>query len=212
MRFILSLYVFNEKYGKNDLFLFTYIYPKQSQMNTSNNLPINHRAAWTDKETKQLIKEIKNNLSIEEISNIHKRTINAIKFKLIRYAIDLADTDQSLTLNDISKKTGLSIYELKEGFDKLHYDYDYMEDNDSNLTDDTFIDNTLTNVDNYDDDIQEIRNDIININKKIKYISIGFVGYCLFNIAFTIYSNLNLKLLITNTDFNDKSLMLLSKK
>ncbi len=85
-------------------------------MNITNNFPINNRAHWTDKETKQLIKEVKNNLNIEEISNIHKRTINAIKFKLIRYAIDLADTDQSLSLNDISKKTGLSINELKEGF------------------------------------------------------------------------------------------------
>ncbi len=27
-------------------------------MNTSNNLPINHRATWTNKETKQLIKEV----------------------------------------------------------------------------------------------------------------------------------------------------------
>ncbi len=194
-----------------------------SSNNTNNNLPINHRAPWTDKETKQLIKEIKNNLTIEEISNIHKRTINAIKFKLIRYAIDLADTDQSLSLNDISKKTGLSINELKEGFDKLHYNYEYMEDNDSindtdedddsdsDFTDDTFIDNkNQTNVD--DSDIEDIRNDIININRKIKYISIGFVGYCLFNIAFTIYSKFNLKLVITNTDTNDLSLMLLSKK
>jgi hypothetical protein len=194
-----------------------------SSNNTNNNLPINHRAPWTDKETKQLIKEIKNNLTIEEISNIHKRTINAIKYKLIRYAIDLADTDQSLSLNDISKKTGLSINELKEGFDKLHYNYEYMEDNDSindtdedddsdsDFTDDTFIDNkNQTNVD--DSDIKDIRNDIININRKIKYISIGFVGYCLFNIAFTIYSKFNLKLVITNTDTNDLSLMLLSKK
>jgi len=194
-----------------------------SSNNTNNNLPINHRAPWTDKETKQLIKEIKNNLTIEEISNIHKRTINAIKYKLIRYAIDLADTDQSLSLNDISKKTGLSINELKEGFDKLHYNYEYMEDNDSindtdedddsdsDFTDDTFIDNkNQTNVD--DSDIEDIRNDIININRKIKYISIGFVGYCLFNIAFTIYSKFNLKLVITNTDTNDLSLMLLSKK
>jgi len=190
--------------------------------NTTNNLPVNHRAPWTDKETKQLIKEVKNNLNIEEISNIHKRTINAIKFKLIRYAIDLADTDQSLSLNDISKKTGLSINELKEGFDKLHYDYEYMEDNDSmndtdddcddnsDFTNDTFIDNNQTYVDD-NNDIQEIRNDINNINRKIKYISIGFIGYCLFNVAFTIYSKLNLKILINNNDVNDMSLMLLSK-
>ncbi len=32
-------------------------------MNITNNFPINNRAHWTDKETKQLIKEVKNNLN-----------------------------------------------------------------------------------------------------------------------------------------------------
>ncbi len=181
--------------------------------NTTNNLPINHRAPWTDKETKQLIKEIKNNFSIENIANIHKRTINAIKYKLIRYAIDMADTDQTLSLNDISNKTGLSVMELKEGFDKLHYDYEYMEDNDSiqdtdeesdDDTDDTFI----INDSQVNNDIENIRNDIdnrfISLNKKLNYITLGFIGYCIINLSFTIYSKFNVS--------NDMSLMLLPKK
>jgi len=201
-------------------------------MNTSNNLTINHRAPWTDKETKQLIKEVKNNLNIEEIANIHKRTINAIKYKLIRYAIDMADTDQTLSLTDISKKTGLSINELKEGFDKLHYDYHYMEDNesnedtDSNFTDDTFIDNnTQTDIDN-NNDIQEIKNDINNINKKnsiliylcclwILVVTLDSINKLVLNwydIALNIYSTFKSNICINNTDINDMSLMLLSNK
>lgn len=91
------------------------------------NYPENHRVRWTNKENTQLYKEIKNNMDLETIADNHKRTIGAIKFKLIRYAIELAETDQTLSMYDLCNKTTLSREDLIEGFDKLKFDYDYMD-------------------------------------------------------------------------------------
>jgi len=91
-------------------------------------MPQNHRAKWTDKEFKQLLKETKNQMDINEIANIHMRTVGAIKFKLIRYAIQLSEEDPDLSLKNLSKITNLSIEDLTNGFQKLHYDFDDIPD------------------------------------------------------------------------------------
>jgi hypothetical protein len=85
--------------------------------------PDNHRAKWTDQESNFLYKEAKFKLDMAHIANTHKRTIGAIKFKLIRYAIDLSTNDNNLTLNDLSNITNLSNDVLIEGFKKLHYNF-----------------------------------------------------------------------------------------
>lgn len=85
------------------------------------NYPENHRVKWSDIETKLLYREAKFKLDLTHIANTHKRTIGAIKFKLIRYAIDLSKSDKSLTLDKLSEITNLPVDILIEGFEKLHY-------------------------------------------------------------------------------------------
>ncbi len=85
-------------------------------------MPENHRAKWTAKEFLQLLKEVRSNMDINEIANNHMRTIGAIKYKLIRYAIQCSEENPDLSLKNLSKMTNLSIEDLKNGFEKLHYD------------------------------------------------------------------------------------------
>jgi len=89
--------------------------------------PENHRVRWTNRENIQLYKEVNNRIDLETIAKNHKRTIGAIKYKLIRYAIEMAETDETLTMQDLCNKTNLSRKILIEGFKKLKYDYD-LED------------------------------------------------------------------------------------
>lgn len=99
-------------------------------------MPVNHRAKWTNKEFKQLLKEIRNNMDINEIANIHMRTVGAIKYKLIRYAIERSEENPNLSLKNLSNITNLPIEDLKNGFEKLHHDYqDIPEEEVSNEED-----------------------------------------------------------------------------
>ena len=100
------------------------------------NYPENHRVKWSDIETKLLYREVKFKLDLTHIANTHKRTIGAIKFKLIRYAIELSEKDTNITLNKLSEITNLSKNVLIEGFKKMHYDnfednYSISSNNDS---------------------------------------------------------------------------------
>lgn len=90
--------------------------------------PENHRIRWTNKENIQLYKEAKNHINLETIANNHKRTVCAIKYRLIRYAIEMADDDETITMKDLCNKTNLSRKILIEGFKKLKYNYDDLED------------------------------------------------------------------------------------
>lgn len=135
------------------------------------NYPENHRARWTNKENTQLYKEIKNNMDLETIADNHKRTIGAIKFKLIRYAIELAETDQTLSIYDLCNKTTLSREDLIEGFDKLKFDYNYM---------DISVDDN-SNENNESNDL--IVTMIIKINNKINIITGTIAFYSLAKIS-----------------------------
>jgi hypothetical protein len=135
------------------------------------NYPENHRARWTNKENTQLYKEIKNNMDLETIADNHKRTIGAIKYKLIRYAIELAETDQTLSIYDLCNKTTLSREDLIEGFDKLKFDYNYM---------DISVDDN-SNENNESNDL--IVTMIIKINNKINIITGTIAFYSLAKIS-----------------------------
>ncbi len=52
-------------------------------------MPINHRIKWTDDELNQLLRETNNKININKIADNHKRTVEAIKFKLFRHSIKL---------------------------------------------------------------------------------------------------------------------------
>ena len=86
-------------------------------------MPINHRAKWTNDEFNQLLKETNNKLNIKKIAQNHKRTIEAIKFRLIRYAVKLIDEEPTTSLKHIQELTNLSREDLLEGFEKINYNY-----------------------------------------------------------------------------------------
>ena len=108
-------------------------------------MPVNHRAKWTNKEFKQLLKEIRNNMDINEIANIHMRTVGAIKYKLIRYAIERNEENPNLSLKNLAEITNLSVEDLKNGFEKLHYDFNDIPDE---IPDEIPDDNYMTKLKN----------------------------------------------------------------
>lgn len=90
--------------------------------------PINHRMKWTNEEFNELLKETNNKLNIKKIAQNHKRTICAIKFRLIRYAIKLIEEEPNTSLKHIQKLTNLSKEDLLEGFEKINYNYNEIEE------------------------------------------------------------------------------------
>ena len=91
-------------------------------------MPINHRTKWTNEEFNQLLKETNNKLNIKKIAQNHKRTIEAIKFRLIRYAVKLIDEEPNTSLKHICELTNLSREDLLEGFEKINYNYKEIEE------------------------------------------------------------------------------------
>lgn len=95
-------------------------------------MPINHRIKWTDDELNQLLRETNNKININKIADNHKRTVEAIKFKLIRHSIKLIDDNPlTISLKEIQKITNLSKNDLLDGFKKIKYNY-IINDNDNN--------------------------------------------------------------------------------
>jgi len=93
---------------------------------------LNKMRKWSNNEIKKLLVEIKNKIPIYKIANNHKRTITAIKFKLIHYAIELIKEKKlQPNLNDISKITNLSKKDLIAGF-KI-FKFKIQDDNDEKI-------------------------------------------------------------------------------
>lgn len=98
-------------------------------------VPANHRAKWTKNEEKQLLKETKMKIDIKKIAENHKRTIGAIKFKLVRFVIDLIDVEPTISLERLLEITNLSKEELFEGFKKVNYHFEEVVDDDEEIVD-----------------------------------------------------------------------------
>jgi hypothetical protein len=94
----------------------------------NHDMPFNHRAKWTNEEFNQLLKETNNKLNIKIIAKNHKRTIEAIKFKLIKYAVKLINEEPNTSLTHIQDLTNLSKDDLLKGFEKIHYNYNEINE------------------------------------------------------------------------------------
>ena len=68
---------------------------------------------WLDEEIKELLNEIKDNKSIDDIALKHKRTINSIKGKLFQIAEHYINT-KKMSLNDVSKLVNIPVLKLNE--------------------------------------------------------------------------------------------------
>jgi len=90
-------------------------------------LPVNHRAKWTKTEFNNLLRECKKTTPISEIAKLHKRTVSAIKYKLYRHAMDLADENEDITWDELIYETNLPKYDLIDGFTKLKFDFEHIQ-------------------------------------------------------------------------------------
>ena len=72
---------------------------------------INLGEKWKDEEIKNLLIEIKNKLSIEDISLIHKRTICSINSKLMNIAVSLISI-YNIEIDEVSKKVNISVDDI----------------------------------------------------------------------------------------------------
>lgn len=107
-------------------------------------IPDNHRVKWTNTEIKKLLDEVKNKTPIYKIADKHKRTIGAIKFKLIRHAIELIEKKElQPKLNDISEKTNLSTRDILEGFKKLKFE---IKEDDNQKEEENLLISTLNTI------------------------------------------------------------------
>lgn len=110
-------------------------------------VPANHRAKWTKNEEKQLLKETKMKIDIKKIAENHKRTIGAIKFKLVRFVIDLIDVEPTISLEKLLEITNLSKEELFEGFKKVNYHFEeVLDDDDEDDEDDEEENNNMKEI------------------------------------------------------------------
>lgn len=86
-------------------------------------MPVNHRVKWTTNELNQLLKETNKKIDINKIAENHKRTVRAIKFRLVKYAVKLIEEEPTTSLKHIQVLTNLSREELLEGFEKIKYNF-----------------------------------------------------------------------------------------
>lgn len=118
--------------------------------------PINQYMRWTESENKKLMSAVRAKKSLVEISKNHGRSINAIKLKIvknmieeIKYIREFEYEYEYLIINSKSNKSSmdykyisedrdpslkylmllsnLSRFELLDGFKKLGFKYDYVE-------------------------------------------------------------------------------------
>ena len=70
---------------------------------------------WTDEDINQLLLQRKNDMPLEEIATLHKRTINSVKSKLLHYAVSILDKK---TIEEASEIVKLSVPCIKEHMNK----------------------------------------------------------------------------------------------
>jgi len=68
---------------------------------------------WEKDEDEQLLKQISDSVPLDEIAKDHKRTEKCIKSRLVSLALGMIRTGE--TIETVSKKTGLTVDEIKLG-------------------------------------------------------------------------------------------------
>jgi hypothetical protein len=69
--------------------------------------------SWTKEENYELMIQIKNGLRLEDIAKNNKRTFLAVKYHIIRNALNITK-ESEITLDTISKMVNMPIYNLKK--------------------------------------------------------------------------------------------------
>lgn len=100
----MTLYRYAKKL--NNLLPYLFLSSKMSIEKNIVNKPNNHYKIWNNDEEQLLLRNIQNNLSIDEIAKLHERTKGAIKARLKKIAINLYNKNESI--DKIQIITGLS--------------------------------------------------------------------------------------------------------
>jgi hypothetical protein len=130
--------------------------------------PENMGQKWTDKEEEELLQQIKENMDIENISIIHKRTIGGITARLgeIAYKMYLKKSN----IDDIIEKTKLNEDYIRQIIDKKeNYNPKKIIKNDvkENDTKEKII---IKKGNDNNQSEYSIENEIVEIKKDIKFI------------------------------------------
>lgn len=68
---------------------------------------------WTEEEDVELMNHATSNMDVEYIAKVHKRTITAVKSRIMSNALSLMETN-GMTLDEISKHVHIPLEELQE--------------------------------------------------------------------------------------------------
>ena len=102
---------------------------------------------WDEEEDVNLMIEVTQNMGIDEIANIHKRTISAIKIRIMQHASKLIESGKST--KDVSEMFHMPSYEITE----------FMKKQTTKQTN-----KQLANTDKYMDILVEIRDLLLKQN------------------------------------------------
>ncbi len=86
----------------------------------------NNGKRWSDEEDDQLIQELSQNISFEELSNIHQRSISALKARIFIKAVN--DHKNKLLLDEIYIKYNLNETTFNEALEYVKKMEDKKED------------------------------------------------------------------------------------
>jgi hypothetical protein len=97
------------------------------------NFPERHGNRWTKEEENRLLQELEDNISIEQVSNNHKRSVKGIKARIRMFVREFYQA--GMDIEDIVRKTRLSEEDVfdamkkdnKVKIDKLHEINDKLE-------------------------------------------------------------------------------------
>lgn len=83
-------------------------------------------APWKEEDIQQLLADVKNKLTHEEIANKHERTVGGISSRLRELAADYYFNNE-LPIEKIQKYTGLSTEQIADAISKRQYKMDQKE-------------------------------------------------------------------------------------
>jgi hypothetical protein len=79
---------------------------------------------WEEEESQELMNRIKDGMSLEDIANIHKRTVSGVKNRIMTNALNILK-EKKISLDEVSKLVNISVFDLenyKEKIDKKELD------------------------------------------------------------------------------------------
>ena len=117
-----------------------------------------HGLKWMKEEDDELLEEVNNKKSIDDIAKNHKRTPSSIKLRIMQHTVNLITSDE-ISIEEACIKMNIDINEFKK-FKKK------QESKKSENTQTNMQNKTITKDDKYMKILEEIRDLLVVISKK----------------------------------------------